>query len=126
MRKLLAWCERRGLDVTVGARTDCYYIGLHAIDIRRTTPRSMLVSLLHECGHYLCDRTRAQRWPRGYHALHTPVYRKGHRHNVACLSEEIEAWDRGERLARRLGIRHDLTYYRQCRDREIAGYARKC
>lgn len=124
--RVLAWCAARGIQVEDGPG-NCYYVGLRLIELsKRDSPQTRLFTLLHECGHVLCDKTRPKRWPRGYQAIGTPLHRKSLGHSIECLAEEVEAWHRGERLAKRLGVRLDLDAFRKCRNAALASYARLC
>lgn len=123
MERVLAWCAARGIEVEFGDTRDCYDIAARTIYIRSgQSPRAALFGLLHECGHALCDRDRARRWPHGY-ASPRP---RGLKHAIECLAEEFEAWHRGERLAKRLGVKLDVRKYRRMRDACLADYARAC
>lgn len=123
MERVLAWCASRGIGVEFGTHRDSYEIATRTIYIRTGQSRfATLAGLLHECGHALCDRDRARRWPHGY-ASQRP---RGLKHAIECLAEEFEAWHRGERLAKRLGVKLDVVRYRRMRDACLADYARAC
>jgi len=71
----------------------------------RTAPEKQLYMLLHECGHHLigfdkCD----ERFGMGYPYVNDPQINATFQHRIACLEEEIEAWHRGWRLAKRLQL----------------------
>lgn len=123
LQRVLDWCADRGIAVEFGAHRDSYEIATRTIYIRAgQSPFCTLTGLLHECGHALLDRTRAQRWPHGY-ASPRP---RGLKHSIEVLLEECEAWHRGERLAQRLGVKLDVRRYRRMRDACLADYARGC
>lgn len=92
----------------------------------RQHAENRLYTLLHECGHVLVDSTRngdrvyklsGQAWSE---ARDRPSQAK----RVAMLTEEIEAWKRGERLALRLGIAIDKTKYDLARTMALMTYVR--
>ena len=61
--------------------------------------------LLHECGHHLIGmKEHHERFGQGYPLGNDPAVAKTKAHKVACLEEEFEAWHRGWKLARRLGL----------------------
>ena len=123
MQRVLEWCADRGISVEVGPTRDCYDLATRTIYIRSGQSRfATLAGLLHECGHALLDSTRAGRWPDGYVSPRP----RGLKYSVEVLLEEVEAWHRGERLAKRLGVKLDTRRYRRIRNACLAGYARKC
>jgi hypothetical protein len=86
-------------------------------------PEKQLFVLLHECGHHLIgNRSTHQRYGYGYSAEHSPKIKRTLLHRIDVLDEELEAWHRGQRLAKRLGIRIDLARYNQTRSRYIKTY----
>lgn len=123
MRRVLEWCEARGIEVETHSAPSEYEIASRTIRVQRGSAEAMLISLLHECGHALCDRSRAKLWPNGYANL---AASGSLQHDIECLAEEIEAWRRGERLAKRLGVRLNLRRYRRARNAALATYARAC
>lgn len=82
-----------------------YYDSKEVFIDSRNHPEKKLYILLHECGHILIDSSGRNR----IHTLSQSVERvRGQRlrreKRVAVISEEIEAWKRGESLAKRLCI----------------------
>lgn len=78
------------------------------IDTRQHA-ESRFYTLLHECGHMLISQTARQ------FAIDHPMYAfssdirscKSKAYQVSLVAEEIEAWKRGRRLAKRFGLTVD-------------------
>jgi hypothetical protein len=116
LAKVEAWCARRGVAVVHDAKTlgdSHWHPGSRTITVGRLAPRSRLYTLLHECGHVLID-SGAQ----GYLTAFVEPER------VETVAEEIEAWNRGRRLAHRLRIRIDARAWRRLRAHCLASYMR--
>jgi len=72
----------------------------------RQHAESRFYTLLHECGHMLISQTARQ------FAIDHPMYAfssdvrscKSKAYQVSLVAEEIEAWKRGRRLAKRFGL----------------------
>lgn len=73
----------------------------------RQHAESRFYTLLHECGHLLISQTARQ------FATDHPLYAfssdtrkcKSKAYQVSLVAEEIEAWKRGRRLAKRFGLK---------------------
>jgi hypothetical protein len=120
VQKLLAWCKRRGIRVvptTRASRISYYYHDEKLIELEQQLPRrEQLIALLHECGHYLIEQSGGTEHAAG--DLRTKVCRQ------AVLADEMRAWDRGLRLARRLGIRIPLGVWEATRAQYLDTYIR--
>ena len=69
----------------------------------RQHPESRYYTLLHECGHLLVAQG-AQRWSREvpmYASVEDARVERSKAYKVSLVAEEIEAWKRGRRLAKR-------------------------
>lgn len=114
------WCEARLLAVVFGRRPSGVY-DPNAKEIRlacRASPEKQLYYLLHECGHHLIGmKEHHERFGMGYPQT-DPEITRTFTHKLACLEEEFEAWHRGRKLARRLGLGIDEDEFdklrRQC------------
>lgn len=109
LARVLEWCEERSVKVSFAAVPDGEFDpNLMSIKIcGRSTPESQLFWLLHECGHFLI-------------AKHDKRVNRGKAHRVDArsliakvevLAEEIEAWNRGQSLAKRLRIFIDRSRF---------------
>lgn len=107
METVVGWCVARGVTVCFGKRSGGVYDeSLRRIVLSAHAPaRKQLVYLLHECGHHLVSSSGGEddRFKMGYSAP-SPDVEHTFVHKLAVLEEEIEAWQRGWRLARRLAL----------------------
>lgn len=104
---LVAWCTSRGLSVKFAKKKGAtYHTGEKTITVAgRMSPERQVFFLLHECGHHLIGYTEYdERFGRGYPMHDDPNINSTFHHKMACLEEEIEAWNRGWRLAKRLRL----------------------
>jgi hypothetical protein len=86
-----------------------------------------LYALLHECGHALI-RENWSKFAKEY-AAHAEVPQDGRRqrntkYKVSTIEEEIEAWKRGKRLAKRLDIELDEERYDEHKTECLMSYIR--
>lgn len=117
---LIAWCTERGTNVEfvrlprhMGAVYDSEqnYVKVSS----RALPEKQLCILLHECGHMLIgNRRQHERYGMGHHQKDPDVRRTLH-HRFDVLDEEMEAWFRGMKLARRLKIKLDKETFHSTR-----------
>ena len=122
--KLVDWCSTKRLDVVFARRAN----GLYERDKRRITvngrlaPESQLFVLMHECGHHLIGRpSPEERFGTGYQAA-DPNVKRTTLHRVDVVDEELEAWARGLKLAKRLGVEVDLDRYNRTRSEYVKTY----
>lgn len=122
MQKLLEWCARRGIRVEyIGLTEGCAFSFYWCHDklIQLTThvdAQTQLIHCLHECGHFLIERSGGIAQADGDMRLRTT--------KIANVAEEIEAWNRGRRLAQRLGIRIPRKEWETVRADGLASYMR--
>ena len=86
-----------------------------------------LIGLLHEAGHVLVvaagkSRNDEDRFAHGYNALLDPSVNKKFLHKVEIVEEELEAWHRGKKLAKKLGITYDESVFYDDRSRSMKTY----
>ena len=102
---ILNWASAKGYEVW------CYTDAEDRLDLETKTihidsrqhAESRFYTLLHECGHLLISQTARQ------FAVDHPMYAfssdnrscKSKAYQVSLVAEEIEAWKRGRRLAKR-------------------------
>ena len=122
LERIVSWADARGLTINLTS-TYSYQLG-RDINVKNTSSlRTILFSLLHELGHYLVGDTN-ERFFRGYHSAGTPSVRKLFTHRVAVLDEELEAWERGWKLAKRLNVKLDRRAFERQRARWIVTYCK--
>ena len=116
MRKLLEWCRLRGVRVELG-NGSFYYPDKKLITLNwRVSKETQLFHLLHECGHHLIARAGGARYSAGNGAETNFETR------LATFEEEFEAWYRGRRLAKRLGIKINHKRWTGVRRKCLAEY----
>ena len=79
----------------------------------RNHPETRYYTLLHECGHLLIAQT-AKQWSRDvpmYASVEDARVERSKAYRVSLVAEEIEAWKRGRRLAKKLNHRIDDVKY---------------
>lgn len=107
LERTIEWCNDRGVKVFfVKKQSGMYHVGMKMVTISSTlAPVNQSIILLHELGHHLigCDEDD-ERFGHGYPRQNVPSAHKEFRHRLACVEEEFEAWNRGWKLAKRLGL----------------------
>lgn len=105
--KLVDWCASKGISVffkkLIGGVYD--YQNKSILICSSSRPEKQLMYLLHECGHHLINSDEHhERFGMGYPLMSHPGVNRTFKHKVACIEEEIEAWHRGWKLAKRLKL----------------------
>jgi len=91
-------------------------------------PETRCYTLLHELGHILVRRRWTEFSEPHPTYLHHPDAEPAARHRstpafrVGLVAEELEAWRRGRRLARRMGMRVDDTKWEREQSSALLGY----
>lgn len=121
-----SWAYSKGYDVLLetdgadGVYFTCNQIVLNS----RNHIEKRLYILLHECGHILINNNSFDRV--FSLSLDTEAIMGGkkvsRKRRVAKLAEEIEAWKRGENLARRLGVKINEEKFDKIRSDAIMSY----
>lgn len=109
--ELEAWCSSKGLKLFFqrSERTGAYWDMSREIIVNsRFCDETKCYIILHEAGHYLYSIDHSggrptQRVKAIEPQSDSPVHHR-HEHALNLLKEEYEAWDRGLKLGRRLGI----------------------
>lgn len=108
--KLIGWCDRRALTVYFKRHENgTYDSNFKSIMISaNASPAKQVIYLLHECGHHLIQQHPGShnRFDMGYNQT-DPAITSKFPSRLACLEEEIEAWQRGRNLAKKLKLRID-------------------
>lgn len=111
---VIDWCAFKGIKVQFGKKSGgMYNTEDKSITLAcRAAPEKQLYMLLHECGHHLIGFVeKDERFGMGYPYIQDPKVNTTFQHRLACLEEEIEAWNRGWRLSKRLRINLDRKYF---------------
>jgi Zn-dependent peptidase ImmA (M78 family) len=112
VKKVIQYLESRKVEVRKG-RDNCYYPEPRTIVYNaQGSYTNQLYTLLHEAGHFLQEKSRnfsamSLIYEKSADELHTN-YQK-----YRLLEQEMDAWDRGAKLAKRLGIKLDILDYRK-------------
>lgn len=123
---VVAWCAFRRIRVVFTTKSGGIYDpGLGEIHINsRQSIENQLYTLLHECGHLLIDdrsQTTEFRFRKGYYVL-DEVVRKSFVHRVSIVDEEFEAWARGRKLARKLGVKINDDVFDELKAKFLRSY----
>ena len=136
MEKLRVWLRARRVSLDVKRRgEDCFWYEASSgcVEVNGSAPRAeRLHAALHECGHvqvWLGRRRHPNRRVAGcsLKELAADAGRwkpRSTRRRLATMEEELEAWTRGIRLARRLRIRVNGEAFEASRARALMTYAR--
>lgn len=124
METIVAWCSERGVDVD--------FVRLNSSGLYDPEDRSILICanalpetqmhfLLHECGHYLIAKC-GEKSVRSSQPAQLAEDPRSLVNKLDTVSEEFEAWRRGEKLARRLKVTLDAERYSKHKARAVASY----
>ena len=119
------WARKQGFSVKFGRTAKGGLLDTEDKSIlinSQLSPENQFYSLVHEGGPILIgEREKDQRFGMGYNA-DEPNEKKTLVHRIDVVDEEFEAWDRGRKLARRLGVRVDQKRFQQHRAAYIKTY----
>jgi hypothetical protein len=122
MTVIVSWCERKKIEVVFDRNPNGAIEGKRVRVNGRTRPEHQLYILVHECGHHLIGtRERDERYGWGYNA-DEPHEKRTLLHRVDVVDEEFEAWDRGRKLAARLGVKLDKEAFQRARASYLKTY----
>ena len=113
--------DKRNIDVIYGHDLPNAFCGEYISINSRQNLRYQLHTLLHEAGHALI-RSRKDKFEKEYPGLkkrNNSVERK-----LDTLKEEFQAWDRGKKLADRLGLDLDEAWWRRHKKNCLYDYVR--
>ena len=122
---VVGWCASKGIQVLLAKKANGVYEPNSKIITLscRAAPEKMLHYLLHECGHHLIGmEEHHERFGKGYPRGGDPKAELSFEHRLACLEEEAEAWHRGWKLARRLGIEAEREEFDRTRTDCLRSY----
>jgi hypothetical protein len=127
LARVVEWAGARKLSV-VFAKKSAGVLDPNKNEITissRARPERQLYYLLHECGHYLVGRQEHhERFRDGYPAAAgNPEIKRTFKYKITCLEEELEAWHRGWKLAKRLHLGLDREAWDEVRMECLRSYA---
>jgi hypothetical protein len=123
--KLIDWCTSKKLSVNFVRHSGGTYdsAARKFVISGRLSPERQLHVLLHECGHYLIGTPAPEsRFGRGYQQATDPTVNRSIGFRVEIIDEELEAWARGLKLARRKNISVDVSRFNQTKVEYIQTY----
>ena len=128
---IAAWAKTRGYKVFGKWDEDAFYDKDKEIvySLRTKEKKHQMYSLLHECGHALAFESKGykNRFPtmskRRFKTA--KVNSRTNTFKVEQIIEEHDAWERGLKLARRLGIEIDKEDYNKYASRNVMTYVRR-
>jgi hypothetical protein len=125
MATVVEWCATKGISVVLAKKAN----GTYEPDSKVITltshaaPERMFHYLLHECGHHLIGmEEHHERFGKGYPRGTQPRIVNSFEHRLACLEEEMEAWHRGWKLAKRLDLQADREAFDTTRTQCLKSY----
>lgn len=130
LAKIRRWLQRRAFSLSVNERFNDVCFEKKRVRIQSTMCKSSQVATaLHECGHILVFLSRRSLLSRDVAGASYKTWLRLQRSEskdaqLLRLQEEMVAWDRGLRLARRLRIRLSPTCVRLQRTRSLMSYVR--
>jgi len=125
------WAATKGYKVFGKWEIDAFYEDEKEIvySLRTKEKKNQMYSLLHECGHALAYESKGykNRFPtmskRRFKTA--KVNPRTNAFKVEQIIEEHDAWERGLKLAERLGIEIDKEDYNKYASRWVMSYVRK-
>ena len=135
MNVLEEWLNARGFEFRCERKVDDCVIfdPVRVVVINRNLSYHLrLVSLLHECGHVAIFVRRRRAGPRRVAGVSRREFEKDTgrcrkrsiARKIATIQEEIAAWDWGQKMAARLGIRYSRAVFERERARCLMTYVR--
>ena len=128
---IAAWAKTRGYSVFGKWDEDAFYDKDKEIvySLRTKEKKHQMYSLLHECGHAVAFDSKSYKdnFP-NLAAIRFKTSRVSKRRNVVkceTIAEEWDAWKRGFKLARRLGIEVNKEDYFDYASRNVMTYVRR-
>ncbi len=124
------WLKNKGwsVDCDYCVRDEIFFNGKYITISKRQGPEKRLYALLHECGHLLIQQNNVkyeENYPtqaRMNQFFTNKQIERSKDYRVETLIEEIEAWNRGTNLAKRLGIFINEKNYRKLANECIYSY----
>ena len=118
--KIKKWIESEGYTLKVSNTDEVDYDKNQVTLCNSKNKTNMIYSLLHECGHIVTANKKS--YGKKYRILNKANidnrHTKGKLYVYKQLQEEVEAWERGYKLSKKLGILIDKDSYDK--------YAAKC
>jgi hypothetical protein len=119
-QKVVDYLKGRGIYVQIATSTNFFGGGVNLINIhhRYNLEKNGLFALLHEAGHSLQNTNEFG--PNHYKRIDDAE--QPTKFNMYRFMNEVDAWDRGERLAEELGINLDKTKFSKSKEEALLTY----
>ena len=130
LEKVHRWLKARSFSLSFVKRFNDVCFHKKRVRIQETmSESSQVTTALHECGHILIFLARKRLVSRDVAGASYNTWLKLQKSSskdaqLLCLQEEMVAWDRGMRLAKRLKIRVRVEHARLQRTRSLMSYVR--
>jgi len=118
------WLFNRDYVITqfTGAEDSVCYNTREVLINTRKHVESRFYTLLHECGHILINDNRDRLYKLSRETQAHWGKKPARSRRIAVLSEEVEAWKRGERLAKKLGLKINERKFDTARTNALMSY----
>jgi hypothetical protein len=119
-QKVVDYLKGRGIYVQISTSTNFFGGGVNLINIhyRYNLEKNGLFALLHEAGHSLQNTNEFG--PNHYKRIDDEE--QPTKFNMYRFMNEVDAWDRGERLAEELGIQFDKKEFSKSKEEALLTY----
>lgn len=119
-QKVVDYLKGRGIYVQISTSTNFFGGGVNLINIhhRYNLEKNGLFALLHEAGHSL--QNTDEFGPNHYKRIDDDE--QPTKFNMYRFMNEVDAWDRGERLAEELGIQLDKKEFSKSKEEALLTY----
>ena len=106
LKKIKNWIENNGYKLKMGNVDQVDYNKFEITINPRQTKTNLIFSALHECGHIIVSDKKS--YNKNYKILNKGYldgrHTKGLLYKYKQLREEIQAWEKGFKLSKKLGI----------------------
>jgi hypothetical protein len=121
MCRIVAWCDKRRIDVEFSSCMDGSYLDdSRSISVScNMRPLKQEVILIHECGHALAYDARARLKKRHIEPDGSTFVSR-----LTWFEEELDAWNRGWRLSRRLKLNITRETFDEVRTECLKSYVK--
>jgi hypothetical protein len=128
--QLCVWLDKKGWSVEEDycVRDEIFFCGKYITISKRQSVEKRLYSLIHECGHLLIHQNSSkyeEKFPaqsKMNQFASNKRIEKSKDYRVETLTEEIDAWERGRKLAQRLNLYIDDKNFRKLTNECIYSY----
>ena len=130
VRKIQQWLSKRGYRLKLAKKRNDVCFTEKVVNVQQSLGvQSKTATLLHECGHILVHLCRKKSKDTRVAGASWKEWRRlwssrSKHSELLNLQEEMVAWDRGFKLASRLGIRLPAATKRNVRTRSLMTYVR--